>query len=368
MPSVPMNSVKREASNINVFRAGLGAALFISVQLPWLFQPALNKLWEVLKVNFLFRASFFETIWTILWYIVIELFYTSIVINPQSQNLRLDPRPGIEHLYRNGTVKIVPWAKRLPELFTYVGPLLFLDLTMIKKYAGVSIDQLLTSGGYSTASLGPSLHFFTGIAIRSTYLVPSLHNFSWSSPLQIERALPAFPPTSRAIAFDLIASLVLYDFLFFVPHVLLHRVPILYRNFHETHHHHSEIQPQVTNRLDVTERLMLLLAANFALNLLGAHPITRVCFVPLFLALLIENHVGQDLPYSYDKILPLGMGAGPSVHALHHKHGMRHYQPYFTWADNLLWKIEHNSTRGIRKPKGSQATISSLRLRNAIQQ
>ena len=276
-----MNSVKREASNINVFRAGLGAALFISVQLPWLFQPALNKLWEVLKVNFLFRASFFETIWTILWYIVIEvrctschffapgrfadgmvcqLFYTSIVINPQSQNLRLDPRPGIEHLYRNGTVKIVPWAKRLPELFTYVGPLLFLDLTMIKKYAGVSIDQLLTSGGYSTASLGPSLHFFTGIAIRSTYLVPSLHNFSWSSPLQIERALPAFPPTSRAIAFDLIASLVLYDFLFFVPHVLLHRVPILYRNFHETHHHHSEIQPQVTNRLDVTERLMLLLA------------------------------------------------------------------------------------------------------------
>lgn len=273
--------MEKHVRNIALIRASMAAVLVAAIGFPVLFQPALDTLWSAVRVNPLFRASFFETLWTTGCYIALEVgyidlmywlshgheslselqhFYTKIVIDPGSSHIRLDPRSGKEHLYRNGTVKIVPWAKRLPELFAYTAPLFLLDLTMIKKYAGVPTDALLRSGGYSAASVAKARDSLTGIIIRPTYLVPSLHNVSWSSPLQMHRALPFAPPTSARIALDLIAAIFIYDFLFFIPHVLLHRVPVLYTCFHETHHRHSEIQPQVTNRLDITERMLLLLA------------------------------------------------------------------------------------------------------------
>lgn len=280
--------MEKRAQNIALIRAGLAAIICAAVAYPELFQSILNSTWRILRRSALFRASFFETVWTTGCYIVLEvrsfphtqsenlastvadiffdfpigqLFYTSIVINPESTNIRLDQRPGQDHLYRNGTVKIIPWAKRVPELFAYVGPLFLLDLTMIKKYANVARDELLRSGGYPvTSSSVEARDSLTGILIRPTYLMPSLHNFSWSSPLQIARALPVFAPTARNIALHLVSAIFIYDFLFFVPHVLLHRIPFLYSYFHETHHQHSEIQPQITNRLDLPERMLLLLA------------------------------------------------------------------------------------------------------------
>jgi len=41
------------------------------------------------------------------------------------------------------------------------------------------------------------------------------------------------------------------------------------------HHSHAELNPQITNQLDIGERLGLVLLANFSLNIIGSHVLTR---------------------------------------------------------------------------------------------
>jgi cholesterol 25-hydroxylase len=175
--------------------------------------------------------------------------------------------------------------------------------------------------------------------ISTSFLLPTFHRFSLGSPLQLHRALPPAPPSSRRVVSELIVSIIIYDALFFFIHILFHRIPALHR-IHGPHHKHAEIHPQVTNRLSVTERVALILLANFALNIIGSHVLTRTSFVPLFIYLLVEVHSGLDLDWGYDKILPPGCGAETVKHAEHHREGKRFFQPFFSWWDDGLEYLE----------------------------
>lgn len=215
-----------------------------------------------------------------------------------------------------------------------LAPLMSMDLVLVKKYAGVAISDIRTSGGYEALpTSGPAY-------IPATFLTPTLHNFSRTSPFQLVRALPAEVPSSRRIVLELAVAFFIYDTLFFLAHLAFHRLSRL-RAFHQPHHTHSEITPQVTNQLSMCERLSLILLANFSLNIIGAHVFTRTLFVPIFVYLLIEIHCGLDLDWGYDKIIPFGWGAGCKQHAAHHRSGNGHYEPFFCWWDNWLESWEH---------------------------
>ncbi len=134
---------------------------------------------------------------------------------------------------------------------------------------------------------------------------------------------------------ELLFSLLIYDLLFFVTHLSFHKIPLLLKH-HITHHRHAEIHPQITNQLSVIERLSLVLLANFSLNIIGSHVLTRTAFVPVFVYLLVEIHCGMDMPWAYDKILPKGWGAGARKHAEHHRSGEGGYEPFFEWWDRLF--------------------------------
>lgn len=84
-------------------------------------------------------------------------------------------------------------------------------------------------------------------------------------------------------------SLVLYDTLFFLFHPSLHLLHGL-RSWHRPHHKHGEMHLQITNQLHVFERMGLVLLANFSLNIIGSHVLTRTLLVPLFVWLLVEIH------------------------------------------------------------------------------
>lgn len=139
------------------------------------------------------------------------------------------------------------------------------------------------------------------------FLALSVHIITLSNPLQLSRALPLQPPSSRSLILELMASIIIYDAIFFLVHLSLHKIPIIYNRLHATHHDHAEIHAQVTNKLDIGERLLLVLTANFALQIIGAHVLTRTLFVPCFVLFLVQNHCGLDI-LSYDKILPKGWG------------------------------------------------------------
>lgn len=314
------------ARSVFIPRVILLTIVSTAILFPTWWQPTVSSFYSSLYNSSFYRASYFETVLTFLCYITIEPIYTARFA--RNNDRRIDTRRSA--VLKGGAHPRLPKMKRpshrMRELMIYVAPLLLLDLTLVKKYAGVDVTSIRLSGGYSPES---AAHVYP------SFLAPSLHRFSWRSPLQLVRALPIEAPTSRRLVLELAVSLFLYDAAFFAIHIAFHRVPVLHQ-IHGPHHGHQEIHPQVTNRLTVAERVALILLANFALNIIGSHVLTRTLFVPIFIYLLIEVHSGVEFDWQYDKILPPGWGAGTRKHATHHREGKRYYQPFFCWLDNLL--------------------------------
>ncbi|KAL6245526.1 hypothetical protein RBB50_007525 [Rhinocladiella similis] len=349
-----------------------GIVLITAVVFPKFYQPMLTTLYTYLYSSTFYQLSTFETLVTVLSYGFIEPKYTTyFAYNPA---LRIDVRPGtlqVERKRADGMVsrsgkpnndsltmpklpKMKRPSKRLREIVLYVSPLLLLDFTMIKKFADTPINDIRVSGGYmpiASATLMPTGQFrslnITESALRSisgSFLLPTLHNFTISSPLQLTRALPPVPPTSRRLVLELAMSFFIYDMLFFLCHLCFHRIPFMARH-HLPHHKHQEIHPQVTNQLTIVERLSLVLLANFSLNIIKSHVMTRTIFIPIFVTLLIQVHSGMDLPLGYDKFLPRGWASGPRAHAKHHRTGEGGYAPFFTWWDRVLYMVEGSFRR-----------------------
>ncbi|KAK5082758.1 hypothetical protein LTR05_006638 [Lithohypha guttulata] len=310
----------------------LGILVFTAVIFPQIYQPSLNSLWHYLYHSPFYNRSFFETVFTMASYIFAEPLYTyKFIHNPA---LRIDVRSQKTEKGRWVLPKMKRPTKRLGEFLTYAAPLFCMDLVMVKKFADVPLEHIVLSAGYPIDYMVQHSGNTTSshANISPTFLLPSLHNFSWKSPLQLTRALPPVPPTSRRLVCELAAAFFIYDTLFFFAHLAFHRVKPL-AQMHEPHHKHTEMHPQVTNKLSVGERLTLIMLANFALNIIKAHAFTRTCFIPVFVYLFIEVHCGMDLPWGYDKWLPAGWGSGAKAHAHHHRTGRGTYAPFFGWWD-----------------------------------
>ncbi|KAG4421094.1 hypothetical protein IFR04_005737 [Cadophora malorum] len=326
------------SSSVIVPRMVIGTFISTAIFFPSLYLPILTPYYNWLFNSRIFNCSLFETVEILLLYAIIEPIYTyRFAHNP---SLRIDVRPvKSEQISSPKSQKHKPLlprlkrpSKRLLEIGKSIFPLASLDLILIKKYAGVPVPDIRRSGGYDPLPAGEG-------RIKSSFLAPTVHRFSWSSPLQITRALPRDVPSSRRIVLELMVAFFLYDTLFFLTHIALHRIPTL-RRIHHPHHTHSEINPQVTNQLTMIERLSLILLANFSLNIIGSHVLTRTLFVPIFVYMLVEIHCGMDLEWGYEKIMPFGLGAGCRKHAMHHRLGEGYYQQFFTWWDDGLVAAE----------------------------
>ncbi|KAL8910120.1 MAG: hypothetical protein Q9171_004581 [Xanthocarpia ochracea] len=301
-------------------RLALGLLFGCAIAFPQLFQPVLDDAYAYLLSSSIYRSSTFETFWTVIVYAIAEGSYIYRFIHyPQ---LRLANLKKVAEGHKP-IPKLQRPKNRVREGFTYIAPLLLMDLTMIKKFGGVSVRDMAISGNYDPNTL----------SIRGNFLAPTLHHFTLHSPLQTQRALPPLPPTSRQLVVQLAASILIYDTAFFFFHLALHKLPYVSR-IHNIHHKHGEINPQVTNQLGIGERLGLVLLANFSLNIIKSHVMTRTLFVPMFVWLLVDIHSGMDHPWGYDKILPQGWAAGSKRHAAHHQYGQKYYEPFFNWWDD----------------------------------
>ena len=310
-------------SSIYIPRSVLGLLISSALLFPSIYQNLLSTLYAFLCGTRLYNSSVFETVWTVFIYAIIEPFYTyKFAHNPQ---LRFAVKES--HRTEAPLPKMRRPSNRVMEVLTYVAPLLLMDLTLIKKFAGASATEMAVTGNYN-----PGLDLIDG-----NFLRPSLHRFTRNSPLQTRRALPQDAPTSRQLVCQLALSFFIYDAVFFLFHLALHKIPTLNR-IHSLHHGHAEINPQITNKLGVIERLGLVMLANFSLNIIGSHVLTRTLFVPAFVWLLVDIHSGLDQEWGYDKILPAGWAAGSKRHSQHHKYGIGNYEPFFNWWDDaLLW-------------------------------
>ncbi|XP_066477515.1 cholesterol 25-hydroxylase [Tiliqua scincoides] len=156
------------------------------------------------------------------------------------------------------------------------------------------------------------------------------------------RLPPAAPPLPRLLL-QVALCLLLFDALYFLWHLLHHRVPWLYRTFHKLHHRHVATFALSTQYSSAWELLWLGFFAALAPALLRCHPLTEMAFFLANIWLSVEDHSGYDLPWATHRLLPFGLYGGAPHHDLHHLRFRYNYAPYFTHWDRLFGTLESSA-------------------------
>ena len=288
------------------------AAVLIAFGLLYVYADAVqghvDETWKWLRADSVFLSVFFETWYTTIMYTVMVIIFMAMSVVPSLQKYKLEM----------GTRPKPKPLRYLRQFIVYVGPLCFLDAFTVKHYADVD------------ASLLPPTRKMV---------------FNWATTRQVHRILPVAAPSVGDILLHILLASILYDLFFCAVHYLGHTVPLLYRHMHRYHHDHKAgMLADVTGQLAAIENLADILLANLALKLVGAHPLTRVIYVPILLFLLCDNHSGFDFPIGYHRIVPWNLCGGSPAHYAHHQNGKDHYQPFFTYLSRSGLEKSHVMT------------------------
>ena len=255
----------------------------------------IDRLYKWLLETQLYNSVYFETYYTTFCYGIIIAIYPWL-LNKSAYFDKFKISPSV-------TYESVSMWFILQSAMFYMAPLMVLDTFLVKKFSGVD---------------------------------PSLWEQKGKVWIQYTRALPPKSPTIFQISYQLIFSFLLFDLLFFFLHFALHKNHLLYRYIHKRHHEHNHIHAHVTNQLSISERITLILSANFALKVFCSHPLTRTIFIPIFIGILVDNHSGYDMPFGLHRLVPFGIVGGSLKHYEHHVSGKRAYQPILIYLDAIL--------------------------------
>ncbi|XP_059804085.1 cholesterol 25-hydroxylase-like protein [Hypanus sabinus] len=163
------------------------------------------------------------------------------------------------------------------------------------------------------------------------YIFPlSVAHWYWR-PVDFPLAAPELPK----VLLDVAACLLIFDFQYFVWHLLHHKVPWLYRTFHKVHKYTATFA-LTTDHSGAWETLSLGFFAALSPAILNCHPLTSYLFFIVNIWLSVEDHSGYDFPWSTHRLVPFGLYGGAPHHDLHHMKFKTNYAPYFTHWDRLL--------------------------------
>lgn len=167
------------------------------------------------------------------------------------------------------------------------------------------------------------------------YVLPLL---TWDvlSPRRHRRLAPFGAPTILQLVGGVIGGLFLYDFLFFCGHLLMHKIPFLYRTVHAKHHKVKEVRAGEIVRLSLIEEVLEVGFSIIALNLLGVHPLARSIYNCIITFLLTELHCGFDFPWQPQNVVPFGLVTGSRRHHYHHRFGKHYFQKFFFHVDRFF--------------------------------
>ncbi|XP_067858863.1 cholesterol 25-hydroxylase-like protein [Heptranchias perlo] len=164
------------------------------------------------------------------------------------------------------------------------------------------------------------------------YIFPLSVIHWWWRPVLFPVSAPELPK----VLLDVTGCLLLFDFQYFVWHLLHHKVPWLYRTFHKVHHKYTATFALTTEHSSAWETLSLGFFAAVNPAILSCHPLTEMLFFIFNIWLSVEDHSGYDFPWSTHRLMPFGLYGGAPHHDLHHMKFKTNYAPYFTHWDKLL--------------------------------
>ena len=115
---------------------------------------------------------------------------------------------------------------------------------------------------------------------------------------------------------EVIAAVLLLDLAIYLQHVMMHRVPLLWR-LHRVHHADLDIDMTTGSRFHTIEILVSMLIKWAVIILLGPALLAVLIFETLLNGMALFNHANVQLPAKLDRLLRQ-LFITPDVHRVHH--------------------------------------------------
>ncbi|XP_055011574.1 cholesterol 25-hydroxylase-like protein 1, member 2 [Boleophthalmus pectinirostris] len=160
----------------------------------------------------------------------------------------------------------------------------------------------------------------------------SVAQWAWRPPVD----LPENAPTLPEFVTGVIGNLLLFDFQYYIWHLLHHRIRWLYVTFHAIHHKYSSPFALATQCLGGWELLTVGFWTTLNPILLKCHLLTTWAFMVVHVYVSVEDHCGYDFPWSISRLVPFGVYGGPNMHDVHHQKPTRNFAPHFGHLDRLF--------------------------------
>ncbi len=118
------------------------------------------------------------------------------------------------------------------------------------------------------------------------------------------------------IAIKAIISFLLLDYSNYIWHILLHKLPILWR-FHLVHHTDLDLDVTTAFRFHFGEMIGSVFFRGAAIILIGASPVMVLIYEIVFETATQFHHSNTKLPFQFEKVLNY-LIVTPRMHGLHH--------------------------------------------------
>ncbi|XP_053319697.1 cholesterol 25-hydroxylase-like protein 1, member 1 [Spea bombifrons] len=149
-------------------------------------------------------------------------------------------------------------------------------------------------------------------------------------------ALPSEAPSVYTLFGEVFGCLLLFDFQYFMWHVLHHKNKWLYKKVHAVHHKYVAPFSWASQNLGGYELMAIGFWSNNNPIALGCHPLTSWICNLLSIWMSVNDHIGYDFPWSLSHILPFRLYGGALAHDLHHQRPEKNFAPFFSHWDLIF--------------------------------
>lgn len=130
------------------------------------------------------------------------------------------------------------------------------------------------------------------------------------------RGMGIFNQTALPVWANWVATLVIFDFIIYLQHLLFHFVPVFWR-LHQVHHSDLDIDVTTAVRFHPFEIILSLFIKLTAVAAFGFPPGAVLVFEVLLNAVSMFNHANVYMPALIDRIIRL-LIVTPDMHRVHH--------------------------------------------------
>lgn len=164
------------------------------------------------------------------------------------------------------------------------------------------------------------------------YIFPAtVAQWLWRPPTLLPREAPTF----LSFVLGILGCMVLFDFQYYLWHLLHHQIPWLYRTFHAIHHQYNQTFSLVTQYLSGWELFSVGFWTTVDPILLQCHCLTAWSFMVFNVYISVEQHCGYVFPWAMHNLVPFGLWGGTPKHDAHHQRPGTNFAPYFSHWDWL---------------------------------